>query len=64
MSIDQLYKEQPLSLINLQVKFIGGKYNGLKGNIVKCCDNFCSVRVLYENKPIEIIEEYKFLGHL
>lgn len=43
------------------VKFIGGKHNGFFGQIRWLGDTLACVVVIYENKPIEIIEELTFL---
>jgi len=46
------------------VKFIGGKYNGLVGNVMKLCDTECSVRIEFERKMHEVVESIKFLRKL
>lgn len=45
----------------LPVRFVGGKHNGWHGQLIKLCDSWCSIRVVYDNKPIEVVEEYRFL---
>lgn len=51
-------------LVGQTVKFIGGKYNGFFGDIRWLGDSSACVIVIYENKPMEIIEDLIFLMDL
>lgn len=55
---------EPKVYIGEPVKIVGGKYNGLKGNVTKVCDQFCGVRIEWENKMFEEVVETKFLTPL
>lgn len=46
------------------VRFTGGKYNGFFGVVAKACENFSSVIVSFEGKPVEIVEDNAHLTPL
>ena len=41
--------------VGLPVRFVSGKYNGFEGVIAKLGETFCSVVMLFENRPTEIV---------
>lgn len=43
------------------VRFINGKFKGFTGNIMKLSESVCSVRIEYEHRFYEVVEETKFL---
>ncbi len=56
------YDEQGRDLrANLAVRFIGGKHNGMKGNTFWVADTCCSVRIEYDHKVFEVVEEFRHL---
>lgn len=52
----------PSTPVGSAVKFTGGRYNGLHGVLHKACDSVCSVYVLFENTPHEIVEDRAHLS--
>lgn len=46
--------------VGLPVKVIGGRFNGLKGDIALVGDEVALITVLYDNKPVEIVESLSF----
>lgn len=46
------------TLIGLQVRFISGRYNGFEGLIHWAGNTCCSVVVRYENRPLEVVDDY------
>lgn len=59
--------EFPKAHLGVAVKFIGGRYNGFHGTIMKACDQFCSVFIRQDGAPgggSEVVEEKIFLKAL
>lgn len=46
------------------VRFIGGRYNGLVGNIAKLCDRVASVLIERDGQYFEEVEETRHLTDL
>jgi hypothetical protein len=63
-AIETAFESDPQSVIGAAVKFTGGKFNGLKGNIVLACDNFCGIRIEFENQKHDVVEAIHFLSPL
>ena len=58
MSLDVVTPELE---IGMAVRFVGGKYNGYQGQITMLSDSFACVTVMHESKPVELVEDTRFL---
>lgn len=54
----------PPALMGPAVKITGGPYNGLKGNLAKSCEAFCSVVIEFDKAWFEIVTETQWLAPL
>lgn len=45
------------------VRFTGGRYNGFQGTVIKSCDDWCSVLIVFHdgNPSQEVVEEFRHL---
>jgi|GEM_PF-2690467 hypothetical protein len=46
------------------VRFIGGKLSGFQGVCTKACEVVYAVAIVFEGKPVEVVEEIQNLAPL
>jgi hypothetical protein len=54
----------PPKIMGEAVQITSGPYNGLRGNLCKLCDTWCSVVIEFEHQWFEIVTESRWLKPL